>query len=309
MGKEPQNDPSEKEFLKGYDITKYDRPSVTADVVVFSVQDIPTGNYRKPFESRMCVLLIERGAHPFKGSWALPGGFLRKGETIEECAARELREETSLNSNTLLLIGTFSKPNRDPRGWIISSAFVAIVKKSASFIMAGDDAAIAKWTPVDEVLSKNIELAFDHFEIIEKAIERLRFGNKDELAFEFLPKEFTIAELQFVHEFIEGHPLLGPNFRRRMKNLIEETDSNDNVTISHKKLTNVKKFETAACCSIKTPRNLYLIPLAKCVPDECYNKDKKEKKISYREEKPSIKEEGVGHRPATYFKKKANKNP
>ena len=211
---------TEGEFWKQYDISKYPRPSVTTDVVALSVQEIPTDNYRSPSESRMSVLLVKRSAHPFKGEWALPGGFFKPGETVEECAARELKEETGLKGQRLIGIGTFSKPGRDPRGWIISNAYLAIVAKSSSKVRGGDDAAEARWFPVDEVTSEKFKLAFDHKEIIEAALARLRLGDAEELGFAFLPPEFTLAELQYVHEFIAGKELLGPNFRRKMMPLL-----------------------------------------------------------------------------------------
>lgn len=208
---------TEKEFLEQYDIDRYDHPSVTADTVVMSVRELPSGNLRKSMKLEMSVLLIRRGAHPFKGSWALPGGFFRKGETLEECAARELREETALEAVKIVPLGIFSKPGRDPRGWIISAAYLSVVGKSAAeTIRGGDDAAEARWFPVQEVLDGRIRLAFDHLEMVTAAVERLRRVDRDELAFSFLPREFTLAELQYVYEFLENRELTGPNFRRRM---------------------------------------------------------------------------------------------
>jgi len=213
---------TEEEFFRKYKIDKYPHPSVTADVVAFSIKDVPTGNYRRPYESRMCVLLIRRGAHPFKGMWALPGGFFKPGETIESCAARELSEETGLKGQVLLPIATFSKPGRDPRGWIISCAFLAVVAKGEGMeVKGGDDARSAHWVPVDDVKSGKVEMAFDHLEIFQAAMRRLRLGDVTQMAFRFLPRAFTLSELQAVHEFIEERALLGPNFRRKMKPLLE----------------------------------------------------------------------------------------
>jgi len=207
---------TEKEYWEQYDIDKYPHPSVTADIVAFSVQELATGNYRKPTEATMSVLLVKRGAHPFKGEWALPGGFFRPGETIEECAARELMEETGLKGQRLMSLGMFSKPGRDPRGWIVSNAYLAIVAKSRSAVRGGDDAAEARWVAVGDVVSGKIKLAFDHREIVDSAIARLRPEDRDAIGFAFLPPEFTLAELQYVHEFMEGHSLRSPNFRRKM---------------------------------------------------------------------------------------------
>lgn len=207
---------TEEEFLKRYDLSKYEHPSVTADVVAMSVQDYETGNYRSPTESKMSVLLIKRGAHPHKGMWALPGGFMKKGERVEQTAARELEEETGLKGQVLTEIGMFTTPGRDPRGWIISDAFLAIVAKSESAVRGGDDATEAKWFDIEEVLSGKLELAFDHLEVVMKAIEKLRPFDRDEYGFAFLPRTFTLAELQYVYEFMDGKSLIGPNFRRKM---------------------------------------------------------------------------------------------
>ena len=115
-------------------IEKYDRPSVTADVV--AIESSASG---------AMLLLVRRGREPFQGFWALPGGFFQRGETIEECAQRELWEETSLENVPLYPLGCFSAPARDPRGWIISNAFLAPIPSGKKAVRAGDDAADARW--------------------------------------------------------------------------------------------------------------------------------------------------------------------
>jgi len=225
---------TEKEYWEQYDIEKYPRPSVSADVVAFSVQELPTDNYRKPTEATMSVLLIRRGAHPFKGAWALPGGFFRPGETIEACAARELREETGLVGQKLMPLGMFSRPGRDPRGWIVSNAYLAIVAKTKSAVRGGDDAAEARWVAVDDVVTGKVKLAFDHREIVDSAIARLRPEDRDAIGFAFLPPEFTLAELQYVHEFMEGHELVSPNFRRKMMPSLMPLDRPSESVVGHR---------------------------------------------------------------------------
>lgn len=128
----------EKDFLADYRIEKYERPSVTADVAAFRVCH----------ENQMQLLLIRRGGHPYKDMWALPGGFLEKGETVEECALREMQEETTIRPDSLLPVGIFSEPERDPRGWIISSAYAAVFNADAVRQNASDDAADAQWFAV-----------------------------------------------------------------------------------------------------------------------------------------------------------------
>ncbi len=137
----PESD-EEREFLALYRQKNYPRPSVTADVAAIRIGE--SWNGRTGAE----VLLIRRGQFPYRNCWALPGGFFQKGETIEECALRELREETNLEVHSLRQIACFSRPERDPRGWIISNAFLAILHSASAqdlSIQAGDDAADARW--------------------------------------------------------------------------------------------------------------------------------------------------------------------
>lgn len=125
---------TEEEFLKNYNMEKYPRPSLTADIAVFEEND-----------GGLSLLLIRRAGHPFIGKYALPGGFASKGEAIEETAARELFEETSISGLPLALTGVFSNPGRDPRGWVVSCSFTSIVSRSEYVPKAGDDASEASW--------------------------------------------------------------------------------------------------------------------------------------------------------------------
>ena len=139
-----------------YDFGCFPKPSLTADVVVLSSN-----------ADGIEVLLIERGGHPFKRFWALPGGFAEQNETITQTATRELHEETGVTQLTPRYFGVYSTPGRDPRGWVVSVAFFAVVKKSKINPQAGDDARNVKWCSVDELP----ELAFDHNQIIEEAVQ------------------------------------------------------------------------------------------------------------------------------------------
>ena len=132
---------------------KYPRPAVTADCVVITKEAEPK------------VLLIQRGADPYKGCWAFPGGFMNMDETTEQCAIRELEEETGLKVTTIQQIGAYSKVDRDPRGRTITVAYLAIIDKPAQ-VTGQDDAAKAEWFP----LSALPELAFDHADIMADAI-------------------------------------------------------------------------------------------------------------------------------------------
>lgn len=175
---------------------------VTVDIVVFTIQ-----------QQRLKVLLIQRGIPPFKGQYALPGGFVLANETLDAAAFRELREETGTENLYLEQLYTFGDPKRDPRGRVVTVSFYALVPSDQSPLIAGTDAAAAGWFPVDELPP----VAFDHHTIIEYAISRLR--NKLEyttVGFELLPKKFTLTALQVLHEAILGRALDKRNFRRKI---------------------------------------------------------------------------------------------
>ena len=140
---------------------KYPRPAVTADCVVMTKEAVPQ------------VLLIERGNDPFKGCWAFPGGFLNMDETTEQCAIRELEEETRLKVSDIHQIGAYSKVDRDPRGRTITVAYLAIIDAPAE-VSGQDDAAKAKWFPINELPP----LAFDHENIMRDAIALFRQLNR-----------------------------------------------------------------------------------------------------------------------------------
>ena len=144
---------TEKEFLKNYDINQYDRPSLAADIAVFSIgrKESAEKDYRKLPPKRLRLLMIRRAEQPFMGQWALPGGFMKKGETIYETARRELKEETGTNKAYLELCQVFSDSDRDPRGWIVSQAFMAVLNEediANGHIAANGDASDAAWFDV-----------------------------------------------------------------------------------------------------------------------------------------------------------------
>jgi len=188
---------------------------MTADLVILTVRD-----------ERLQVLLIERGNEPFRGQLALPGGFLRPGEDLPATAHRELREETQIDAPHLEEVGSFSKPDRDPRGPVISVAFLAIAPNLPTPV-AGTDAAGARWTSVEEILSGSVRLAFDHNEITAAAVERAREKLEyTTLATQFCAKTFTIGELRTVYEVVWGTPIDPRNFHRKVlktKHFVEPT--------------------------------------------------------------------------------------
>lgn len=164
------------------------------------------------------VLLIERGNPPFEGQLALPGGFLRPGESIEEAAARELLEETGLDSRSLHLeqVGAYGDPHRDPRGRVVSVPYLAIAPNLPTPV-AGSDATEALWRPVEPVLASPGKLAFDHDRILKDAVEKAR-GHLEytTLATRFCGDTFTIGELRDVYELVWGMRLDPRNFNRKV---------------------------------------------------------------------------------------------
>ena len=182
---------------------KYPHPAVTTDCVIFGFDGVS-----------IKVLLVERGIEPYKGMWAFPGGFMKMDKTAEECARRELEEETGLKSASVEQFHTFTSVNRDPRERVITVAHYALVRLSE--VKGGDDAASAKWFSHDEIPS----LAFDHDHILRLALkvlkERICF---EPIGFELLPEVFTMTELQNLYEAILEVKFDRRNFYNKMLKL------------------------------------------------------------------------------------------
>ena len=179
---------------------KYPHPAVTTDCVIFGFDG-----------EKLNVLLVERGIEPFKGCWALPGGFLGMEETAEECATRELEEETGLTNAYIKQFHTFTTIKRDPRERVITIAFYALVR--IQDVRGGDDAAKAQWFPIDAIP----ELAFDHGEILEAAKQTLRKQiHFEPVGFELLPEKFSMKQLQQLYEAILGVRFDRRNFYNKM---------------------------------------------------------------------------------------------
>lgn len=191
------------EEIKGTYTYKYPHPSVTADCVIFGFDGVS-----------IKMLLIQRGIEPFKEKWAFPGGFMKIDETAEECAKRELEEETGLKNAAVEQFYTFSDVNRDPRERVITVAHYALVRLSE--VKGGDDAASARWFAMDEVPS----LAFDHDRILRMAVNRLKERICFEpIGFELLPEVFTMTELQNLYEAILEVKFDRRNFYNKMLKL------------------------------------------------------------------------------------------
>jgi len=214
-------EPEEEKFLAEYEPRDFPRPALAVDLVIFTVTD---GDLK--------VLLIQRGGYPFKGCWALPGGFVNvgdghrdQGEDIEVSAHRELAEETGLPQGSCYLeqLHTFGRAGRDPRMRVITVAWYALVRPSlAALVVAGDDAAAAKWFSLRQE-TPTLDLAFDHEEILSCGLERLQTQlTRTGVAFELVPESFTVGELQSVYEAILSRDADTRNFRRKFKRMVDD---------------------------------------------------------------------------------------
>ena len=182
---------------------RYPHPAVTTDCVIFGFDG-----------ERLQVLLIKRGIEPFKGKWAFPGGFMKMDETAEDCAKRELEEETGLKNTSVEQFYTFTDVNRDPRERVITIAHYALVRLSE--VKGGDDATFAKWFSMDEIPS----LAFDHDRILRMAINQLKERICFEpIGFDLLPEVFTMSKLQNLYEAILEVKFDRRNFYNKMLKL------------------------------------------------------------------------------------------
>jgi len=239
-----------------YDITKYDRPSVAADIVVFTARSMDRESYRHLAKPQLSVLLVRRKEEPFIGMPALPGGFCCREETIEETAERKLKEKTGLGAQPLSLLCNLSRLGRDPRGWIISCCYwtllpysqtitaanaewyaVSLEKQERSYLLTLTDddgneyrsevslsSTNELYNQASEASIRQNSLAFDHAEIIVRALLQLRNSlDQPYAAFRLLPEEFTLTDLQQIYEVILDRKLLMANFRRKIQSYVEET--------------------------------------------------------------------------------------
>jgi 8-oxo-dGTP diphosphatase len=223
--KKPQRDEgrgsaAERAYLEGYRLEQFERPSVAVDIVVLTVAD---GGLR--------VGLYERDSHPDLGRLALPGGFMRMDESLDEAARRLLKEKAGLDGVFVEQLYTFSEPGRDPRGRIVTVSYVALVDAERFFASAmvkrrvevpwpgetGGEVDVVDDGPGADKNGVVCELAFDHASILGTAVKRLR-GKLDytPVGFQLLPPEFTLRELQDIHEAVRGEGVNKDSFRRRM---------------------------------------------------------------------------------------------
>jgi len=254
---------SEEEFLKDYNPRGYDPIAITADILILSVSNKETDNYRKLDEKQFSILLVKRNNYPFKDKWCLPGGFIGVHETLDEAAKRVLKEETNLKNIYLEQLYTFSGVDRDPRMRILSTAYMSLIDKNMLedklyenakwfdltvkekelnggkteiyiILESGEDLIEFELERIrkektsniyEYKVKKNDKLAFDHPLVIATGIDRLK--NKVEytdVVFNMMPEYFTLRELQQVYESILGRELIVPDFRRRIKDKVVKTD-------------------------------------------------------------------------------------
>ncbi len=190
---------------------KYPHPAVTTDVVIFTIR-----------EEKLKLLLIKRAGEPYKGKWALPGGFVGMDEDLESGARRELEEETGVSGVYLEQLYTFGEPDRDPRERVITVAYYALIPSDKVQLRAATDAEAVGWFGMDELP----KLAFDHEEIVAMAHERLVAKlDYSTIAFQFMSEEFTLSELQDVYSIILQEEIDKRNFRKWVLAMerIEET--------------------------------------------------------------------------------------
>jgi 8-oxo-dGTP diphosphatase len=201
-----------EETPETYDPSRYERPSVTVDVVIFTL-----------LEKELHILLVKRRRWPYEGSWAIPGGFIDMDESLEQAARRELEEETGVRDIYLEQLYTFGEPKRDPRMRVISVAYFAIIRAERQTLRSSDESIDVRWYPVRRLPG---QLAFDHDHVLATALDRLRSKLEyTTLAFQLLPEVFSILELKHIYEQILGEKLDKGNFYRKVKDahILEDT--------------------------------------------------------------------------------------
>ncbi len=208
---------------------EFEKPSVTVDIVIFTIKG-----------KELKVLLVKRKIEPYKDRWAIPGGFVKINESLEEAAKRELEEETGVKDVYLEQLYTFGDPKRDPRGRVITVSYIALVNSENIKLNAKTDASDAQWFP----LLKMPQVAFDHKSILEYAFKRLRWKFEyTPVAFSLLPKKFTMTQLQNIYQIVFNKKFDKRNFRKKILNLniLKEEEIDRNVSHRPPKLYSLKK--------------------------------------------------------------------
>jgi len=233
MGSEirDRNGLTEEQYLAAYDASRYERPSVTVDILVFTVTEGEKENYRKLSEKELRILLIKRGEHPFLGKWALPGGFVKMDESLDEAAIRELKEETNIDNIYMEQLYTWGDVGRDPRTRVISTAYMSLADSSTLNIKASDDADDAKWFTVSAKTFQEQKDVTENGYIIRQMIKLKLTGDEEELS-AIIRKVKTVdgKVTRIAREIVESEGLAFDHAKiieyglERLRNKIEYTD-------------------------------------------------------------------------------------
>ena len=210
-------------------LSDYPQPSVATDVVIFTIKN-----------KDLKVLLIKRKLDPFKGKWAIPGGFIGIDEPLDSAAKRELIEETGVDADYLEQLYTFGNPKRDPRGRVISVAYMALVNSEKIELKAASDASDAQWFSVNKIP----DIGFDHKQILKYATKRLRWKFEyTTVAFSMLPDKFTMAQIKVVYDIVFNKKFDKRNFSKKILSLdiLQEEGIDSDVSYRPPMLYSLKK--------------------------------------------------------------------
>ena len=285
----------EKSYLEQYDITQYERPSLATDIAIFSIMDEGENtNFRKLAKKALKILLIKRGTYPYKDCWALPGGFCLSSEDVYETARRELYEETGVKDVFLKPAGVFGEVGRDPRGWIISNAFLALMDSKNSTLRAGTDAWEAKWFAV-ELEKKEIKKEAGEDSVYIETEYVLRLSHQEDET-SFAAKVMEYKEFKNYHETVRYEIL-----------------DDGNLAFDHGKiilqalLTLRKEVENDSRIAFDLMPELFTLTQLQTafevIQDEELLKANFRRKIADYVTETDKSIEGAGHRPAKLFKR------
>ncbi|MHA6531988.1 NUDIX hydrolase [Paenibacillus sp. BAC0078] len=213
--KTDRNGLTEQQYLEKYNPGMYERPSVTVDMLIFTVMEQEQNNYRKLSEKSLQLLLIQRGEHPYLGQWALPGGFVSVDESLEDAARRELFTETNIDNIYMEQLYTWGEVQRDPRMRVISSAYMALVDRTALNVRAGDDADAADW----------FKVAYDVLET-SRGEQANGYKQEQQIRITLTNESTTLTGVVKITEIVQGHV-------RRVEREITE---NDGFAFDHLKM-------------------------------------------------------------------------
>ena len=215
--------------MKEENIHNFPKPSVTVDMVIYTIH-----------ENDLKILLVKRGIEPFKDKWALPGGFVRIEESLEDAAKRELQEETGVKDVYLEQLYSFGEPKRDPRGRVITIAYIALVNSENVNLKSTTDVSEVQWFSIKKIPS----LAFDHKKILEYSLKRLRWKFEyTTVAFSMLPKKFTLSQMQKIYEIVFNKKFDKRNFAKKILSLdiLKEEEIKKDVSYRPPMLYSLKK--------------------------------------------------------------------